>query len=245
VSTSGKRRRLGELLIEAGVLDPSQLDAALTEQKKWGGKLGRTVVEMGFVDEDSMMRALSRQLNLPAVDLDTAKLPPTVTQLLGVDICERYGVFPLGADLKAGTLQLATSDPTSVEAQRDITFKTGLKVQAAVATGSGIDRAIRRLYYGEQKVARSSAPRKKFAPPPLAYEPPPPTWRPMPAVAPDPLAEIDAAARNAELVRLTERLNALEKQNASQARALRALVELLIESGVVARQAYLAKARGQ
>jgi type IV pilus assembly protein PilB len=241
VSATGKRRRLGELLIEAGVLDSTQLQAALAEQKRWGGKLGRTVVEMGFVDEESMVRALSQQLKLPAVDLDRAPVPPTVTQLLTVDLCERYGVFPLGADLANKTLQLATSDPTNLDAQRDLMVKTGLKVQAAVASASAIDRAVRRAYYGEQPGARAlTPPPRKFQPPEPQYAPPPPTWRPA---EPDPLAEIDAAARDAELVRLSERLAALEKHSAAQGRALRSLVELLAESGLISKDEYLTKTR--
>lgn len=261
-ASSSKRRRLGELLIEAGVLDPTQLQAALAEQKKWGGKLGRTVVEMGFVDEDSMVRALSRQLKMPVVDLDTLKLPAGVTQILTVDLCERYGVFPLGIDVKQKLVQLATSDPTNVAALNDITFKTGLKVQAAVATGSSIDRAVRRMYYGESTTASKTATPQRFgvqeptfgedeisgvAPKPSrgasaakAAAAPPPAARNI-----DPMAEIETAAREAEIARLKDRVAALEKRSESQVRALRALVELLVESGLVSRDEYMQKANRQ
>ncbi len=254
-ASSKQRKRLGELLIEAGVLDATQLQAALAEQKKWGGKLGRTLVEMGFVDEDSMVRALSRQLKLPVVDLDATKLPLTVTQILTVGLCERYGVFPLGIDVKHKQVQLATSDPTNVDALNDITFKTGFKVQTAVATGSSIDRAIRRMYYGEQTQASKTATPQRFGLeeptfgedeisgvrrplPPVASVPPPPP--PLPAK--DPMAEIEIAAREAEIARLKDRVATLEKQSQGQVRALRALVELLVESGLIARDEYLTKA---
>lgn len=241
-ATTGKRRRLGELLIEAGVLDQTQLQAALAEQKKWGGKLGRTVVEMGFVDEDSMMRALSRQLKLPVVDLDNIKLAATVTGLLKLDLCERYGVFPLGADLRNKTLQLATSDPTNVDAMNDITFKTGMKVAVAVATASSIDRAVRRMYYGEQTRASPTATPQKFGVPEPTFDIDEISGvRPRPSVPTDPMVEIDSAARDAEVARLKDRVAALEKQSDKQVKALRALVELLVESGLVSRDEYLAK----
>lgn len=262
-ASASKRRRLGELLIEAGVLDPTQLQAALAEQKKWGGKLGRTVVEMGFVDEDSMVRALSRQLKMPVVDLDTLEIPAGVTHILTVDLCERYGVFPLGVDAKGKVVQLATSDPTNIEAINDITFKTGLKVQAAVATGSSIDRAVRRMYYGESTQSSQTATPQRFgvqeptfgedeisgvAPRPSrgsaaaakAVRPPAPAARTS-----DPMAEIELAAREAEIARLKDRLAALEKRSDSQVRALRALVELLVESGLVSRDEYMQKANRQ
>jgi type IV pilus assembly protein PilB len=249
-ASQAKRKRLGELLTDAGVLDPTQLQAALAEQKKWGGKLGRTLVEMGFVDEDSMVRALSRQLKLPVVDLDTVNLPATVTQILTVDLCERYGVFPLGVDVRAKQLQLATSDPTNVEALNDIVFKTGMKVQTAVATGSSIDRAIRRMYYGEQTQASKTATPQRFGVHEPTFEeeeisgvmkkpvPPPPS---APKGKLDPIAEIELAAREAEIARLKDRLQALEKREQGQVRALRALVELLVESGLISREEYLQK----
>lgn len=254
---AGKRRRLGELLIEAAVLDPTQLQAALQEQKKWGGKLGRTLVEMGFVDEDSMVRALSRQLKLPVVDLDTVNLPATVTQILTVDLCERYGVFPLGIDVRGKQIQLATSDPTNADAINDIIFKTGMKVQTAVATGSSIDRAVRRMYYGESTTAsKTTTPQKLgLAEPTFGEEeisgvrPKPRASAPKPS-APgskkggglDPIQEIEIAAREAEIARMKDRLAQLEKQSAGQVRALRALVELLVQSGLVSRDEYLQKA---
>src|SRR5207245_1942777 len=83
------RRRLGEILMDAGVLDEMQLKAALSEQRKWGGKLGRTLVEMGFVDEDSMTLALSRQLNLPVGNLDGQGPPAEVVQSTRVDSAAR------------------------------------------------------------------------------------------------------------------------------------------------------------
>jgi type IV pilus assembly protein PilB len=249
-SSGAKRKRLGELLADAGLVDETQLQAALAEQKKWGGKLGRTLVEMGFVDEDSMVRALSRQLKLPVVDLDTVNLPETVTHILTVALCERYGVFPLGVDVRAKQMQLATSDPTNVEALNDIVFKTGMKVQTAVATASSVDRAIRRMYYGEQTQASNTATPVRFGVHEPSFEieeisgvmkvPVPPPSAPRPPKL-DPIAEIELAAREAEIARLKDRLSAMEKREQSHVRALRALVELLVESGLISRNEYLEK----
>jgi len=249
-----RRRRLGELLIDAGVLDESRLKAALGEQKKWGGKLGRTLVEMGFVDEDSMMRALSRQLNLQALDLDSVALPSSVVQLLRVDLCERYGIFPVGGDAKTRTLQLATSDPTNTEAMQELAVATNSKIVNVVATGSAIDRAIRRYYYGEGPAQRTtvipgptpSSPDVTVPAPPapsasldldeLLGNAPPRAAGPRPAAPP-----FDDTAMKKEIAVLKEQLDSLEKVTASQVRAMRALVELLIESGLVSRDEYLVK----
>src|SRR5690348_12039602 len=95
---SGRRRKLGELLVAAGVIDETRLHAALAEQQRWGGRLGRLLVDLGYVREDLLVKALSHQLQLPSINL--AKTPPAqgVTQHVSVFLCERYGVFPLGFD---------------------------------------------------------------------------------------------------------------------------------------------------
>ncbi len=260
-----RRRRLGELLIEAGVLDESRLKAALGEQKKWGGKLGRTLVEMGFVDEDSMMRALSRQLSLQALDLDAVSLPSSIVQLLRVDLCERYGVFPVGGDSKTRTLQLATSDPTNTEAMQELSIATSSKIVNVVATGSSIDRAIRRYYYGEGNVPRPTVPGPTPSSPPLpaptspsasldldellGNAPPRPTNPRQPAMSlpppprPSAAPAFDEAALRKEVAVLKEQVDSLEKVTASQVRAMRGLIELLIESGLVSRDEYLVKVK--
>ena len=259
-----RRRRLGELLIDAGVLDESRLKAALSEQKKWGGKLGRCLIEMGFVDEDSMMRALSRQLNLPTIELDNTALPSTVAQLLRVDLCERYGVFPIAGDPKTRTLQLASADPTNVEAIQELSVATNARINLTVATASAIDRAIRRYYYGEgagsprpagagPPIVPVSAPAPAVPAPPapsasldldelLGNAPLRPTNPKQPAIPAPPAASADeSAALKKEVAMLKEQIDSLEKVTASQVRALRGLVELLIESGLMSRDEYLVK----
>jgi type IV pilus assembly protein PilB len=239
VSTAVRRRRLGELLIEAQVLDETRLKAALQEQKKWGGKLGRTLVEMGFITEAVMVQALSKQLNLGSIDLDNATLPASVPSMLRVDLCERYGVFPVGGDARTRTLNLATSDPTNVEALSELSFATNAKIVAVVSTASSIDRAIRRYYYGESTVASKTA-----TPAQLGLKETNVELDELLGVAPQkaaPAPVVDDGAWKKEIALLREEIEALDKSTAAQTRGLRALVELLIESGLISREDYLAK----
>ena len=62
-----QRKKLGEMLVEAGVLSESSLRAALNEQRRWGGAIGRQLVDMKLSSETELVRVLSLQLNLPAV----------------------------------------------------------------------------------------------------------------------------------------------------------------------------------
>jgi type IV pilus assembly protein PilB len=250
--------------MDGQLITEDQLKAALIEQRKWGGRLGRTLVEMGAVTESAMVTVLAAQLQLRAVDLDTVKLPPRVTDLLRLDLAERYGVFPLG--LEGNTLVLATSDPTNLEQLQELSFACAKRVQAAVATASSIDRAVRRHYFGEQVAAMETihprnlgveiyeldggatgpaaptAPAAAAAPtlvaaPGLAAptpQQPPPAAPTAPSAPPPELGQL-----RKELAVLKEQVQALEGISASQVRALRALLEILIESGLVGREEYL------
>jgi type IV pilus assembly protein PilB len=247
------RRRLGELLIEAGVLDESRLKAALAEQRKWGGRLGRTVVEMGFVDESAMCRVLAQQLRLATIALDSDHLPDRITEHLRLDLAERYGVFPVGYDPQARTLSIATSDPTNVEALQEIEFATSLKITPVVATASSIDRAVRRYYFGESVSSTKAATPGELGMTETAFEldqllsapaasPRPPTPRPpQPQPPPPPPSdsrpEVDALRK--EIAILREQVDGMEGIISSQVRALRSLLEILIESGLITRDEYL------
>lgn len=250
----GKRRRLGEILIDAGLINAVQLNAALAEQRKWGGKLGRVLVEMKFVDEESMTAALSRQLSIPRVDLDKARLPDGIVQQLRLDVAERYGVFPLAFDARTKTLSVATSDPTNVEAFQELAFHSGYKILPVVCGSSSIDRAIRRYYYGEKTVASDATTpqalgvdEQTVSAQELIQRSGPQRQADLPVEPPAPAASGSSA--QLELVRqlreLTERLEALEKHGANQVRALRSLFELLVEKGYITRDEYLAKVRGR
>lgn len=268
----GSRRRLGDLLIDAGLLSEPQLKAALNEQRKWGGRLGRTVVELGFVTETAIGQVLAKQLELPSIDLDTAKLPENAASWLRLDLCERYGVFPVASSPQTRSISIATSDPTNLEHLQAIEFATNLKVSPIVATASAIERAIRKYYFGESppSAPRPAAPAPVAAPPskPVAPAPvatstnfeldellgeEPRKTAEYPAVhipisSPTPVPLTAAALSHAlevslrrEISVLREKVDALEEINGSQVRALRVLLEVLIESGIVTRDEYLEK----
>lgn len=261
---AGKKRRLGEILRDAGLITDLQLKTALSEQRKWGGKLGRTLVEMGYVDEASMAAALSRQLNQPLVDLDGMKLPADVTAWLRVDMAERYGVFPLAGDARLKTLHVATADPTNFEALQELAFHTGMKIQVSICASSAIDRAIRANYYGERVIAADAATPSLLGIEEQSFdaqeiitrsgddsgqgeEPPLMASAAMgsgtdPYAVPSPRSAAQAALEQ-KLKDLTARLETMEKHAANQVKALRGLFELLVEKGTISREEYLAKVR--
>ncbi|MGC4115404.1 MAG: general secretion pathway protein GspE [Myxococcales bacterium] len=237
--------RFGEILVRAGLLDETHLKAALAEQKKWGGRLGRVLVDMGFVDEPTVVAALSRHLNIPAVDLEASPPPLDAAQLLPVQTCERYGVFPLMASADRKFLRLATSDPTNHEAFQQIEFRTGMKIEPVVASGTDIDRAIRRYYYGERPEMKEELPEAEameLTPGRLDQETPPQS---QPAPLQQPLPQPQAVAGSQRERDLVERVARLEELANRQARALRALVDLMVENRQLDRAAYVRKVRNE
>jgi type IV pilus assembly protein PilB len=229
--------------MDAGLLTETQLRTALAEQRKWGGRLGLTLVQMGVVDESSMVHALSRQLAIPTVDLDAHIPSPPALQALRVDIAERYTVFPLSYEPGTKTLTVATSDPTNVESLQELAFHSGQKLQVMVATASSIERAIRHHYHGE--VTSTAATPLSFgmeestfelAPPQAeaSLRPSAPTPAPVPLRDPELLSRVDA---------LTQQVADLERMVAQQARVMRAMMDALEARGALTREEVQAKAR--
>lgn len=256
------RPRLGQLLIDAGVLEEAHLQAALREQRTWGDRLGRTLVHMGFLSEEALARALAVQLDLPTCQPDVEELPPDVTDHLGVLACERYGVMPLG--LEGGVLRVATSDPTNAPLLDELTSVVGVRVAPVIATESAIGRAIRKRYYGEtiEPAGGGSPPAPAEFPPPdpssvtvelTPIDPPPAPLAPAPVLPPATLApeapvEFDVdVGREGELVvaELREAVDRLEDDLAREVRALRALVDALVDRGALTREEFLEHLRAR
>jgi type IV pilus assembly protein PilB len=231
--------------MDAGLLTETQLRSALAEQRKWGGRLGLTLVQMGFVDESAMVDALSRQLAIPMADLEAHPPSPVALQALRADIAERYTVFPTEADPLNKVLTVATADPTNVESFQELAFHTGQRIQVVVATASSIERAIRLNYHGDATSPTATL---------LSSGMPPPVFELAPPSDPEPLirtgrapAPATPALRESELLQrvedLSQQVSRLEGMVAQQARSLRAMLELLETRGLVTRDDYLAKVR--
>lgn len=153
-----EKKKLGEILLEAGVIDKFQLKSALAEQNKWGGRLGNHLVQMGILTEDLLVKALSKQLKIPNLDLQQMMVTPDVLELVPQEIAEKFHLLPVAVKKIANkkTLIVAMSDPTNLDAVDELQFRTGHIIKPAVAGDTAIELAIRRYYYGEtgpQRVA--------------------------------------------------------------------------------------------
>lgn len=143
------RRRLGDILIQAGVLDEAQLHAALAEQTRWGGPLGKILVSLKFCSEDSIMQALSAQLNMSAVRLEGRVADDDALRCLTVEFCQQNAVFPFAFVPLGKFLDVAMADPTDLRVLDEIRVRTKTNPRPFLAGPQQIDAAIRRHYLGE------------------------------------------------------------------------------------------------
>ncbi len=138
--------RLGELLVRAGVLDELKLKAALAEQQRWGGRLGRILVDMNFVSEDLLTKALSKQLGFPRATFVEMNIPASILAKVPADFARSNACCPEHFDPARNLLTVAMADPTNMPVADEIRFKTGLRVEATIAGEAQISRAIDSLY---------------------------------------------------------------------------------------------------
>jgi Type II secretory pathway, ATPase PulE/Tfp pilus assembly pathway, ATPase PilB len=136
---------LGELLLREKVISTDQLKTAVELQRQKNLPLHTALVSLGYINEEEIAKALSRQLGYPYIDLDQFEVAPEVVELVPAEIAKKYMVMPIHRI--RSFLTLAMVDPTDLEVIEDIRFRTGLSIQPVIATETGITNAINR-YYG-------------------------------------------------------------------------------------------------
>ncbi len=137
-------KRIGELLIQEGLVSPEQLEQALLEQSRNGTRLGYCVVAMGFLTELQLTEVLSRQFQVEAVDLSGVEVDPKILRLIPAEFASKHLVFPLR---RVGrTLTVAMADPTDLNVVDDLKFITRFDIEPMVAGEYSLRQAIERHY---------------------------------------------------------------------------------------------------
>ena len=150
-----EKKKLGDFLKEAGLIDDFQLQTALSHQRNWGGKLGSILIELEFVREEELARVIAEKLRIPYVNLFDPEIPAASIMLLKADVAKKYGVVPVRKE--GSSIVIAMSDPLDMEAIDDLRFSTGFVVKPAMAMESEIKDAIRKYYDGEEVVRKVNA----------------------------------------------------------------------------------------
>jgi type IV pilus assembly protein PilB len=137
--------RLGELLVKENYITTEQLQKALEEQKSAGGRLGSSLVRLGYAKEDTLLSFLSEQYRVPSVNLFKLEIDPDVIKLIPSSIVKKYFIIPIN---RVGTkLTLAMVDPSNFTVIDEVEFITGFNVEPVIASENKIIDAIK-IYYG-------------------------------------------------------------------------------------------------
>jgi hypothetical protein len=138
-------KKLGEMLVDEGLITQSQLEEALRTQQQYSGKLGTNLVEHGYLSQSALAKFLSAQLGIPSVEAsELESIPQEVLDVLPVAIAEEHGIVPVRIDKRE--LQVAMADPTDLGMLDDIGFQIGYTILPSVAPELLITFALERHY---------------------------------------------------------------------------------------------------
>lgn len=143
-----KYLRLGELLIQDGLINAIQLEKAISAQRQEGGRLGEVLIRLGMVKESQLVSVLGKQLGIPYFSLGTGMLKPAVDQglekLIPHEFAQKNLIIPLSRAFKSITIAMA--DPLDLILIDNLKKLTGCDINPVVATKSDIFRAIEDFY---------------------------------------------------------------------------------------------------
>ncbi len=142
---------LGEILLEQGLITAEQLKRALKSQIQAFDRLGSVLVELGYLDNDSLLNILSKQHSVPSIDLFRLNIPVDVLNLIPYEKVKSFKVLPINKE--ENVLHLAMVDPNDISAIQDIEFAIGGRVKSYIVPAYQIEAAIEmfeRWGYGKE-----------------------------------------------------------------------------------------------
>jgi type IV pilus assembly protein PilB len=144
--------KLGEILLKENLISAEQLKQAIEHQKANGGRLGNSLVKLGFLSDDEVTAVLSRQYGVPSINLSYFEVDQSVIKLIPMETAMKYQILPLSR--VGSSLTVAMVDPTNVFAMDDIKFMTGFNIEPVVASETAIMEAIKKHYGTVEDVER-------------------------------------------------------------------------------------------
>ena len=147
-----EKKRIGDMLIDAGKITQNDLMQALERQRATGGKIGNTLIDMGFITDNDIVTTLCEQLKLESVNLSAIAISKDVIgRCPDSGVLKKYVCIPYEFDAyDSKYLKLAMADPMDIVAIDDMTFITGMQISPVVASAKDIMAAIDR-YYGNME----------------------------------------------------------------------------------------------
>ncbi|MCX8129148.1 MAG: GspE/PulE family protein [Clostridia bacterium] len=142
------KKRLGDILVEVGLISDEQLKEVLSIQKGTGKKLGEILTDKGYVTKKSMIEVLEFQLGIPYVNLAIYHVEPKIVRMIPENMARKYEIVPI--KFENNILTVAASDPLNAISFDDVRIYTGFEVQPVMADGEQINSLIAR-HFNSQK----------------------------------------------------------------------------------------------
>ena len=137
------RKRLGDLLIEANVIQVEQLDEALLNKSR-DEKLGDYLIEQELITEQQLIEVLEFQLGIPHVNLNQYSIDPELIQLVPKELAKRANIMPIRKD--RNKLLIAMADPMDYFAIEEVRMATGYQIETSIAAKDDVFRTITKYY---------------------------------------------------------------------------------------------------
>lgn len=147
---NASRRKLGELLVETGLLSVEDLTESLNLQKESGERLGQILINKNFVTEEEMAFALAMQLKIPYIDLSEYTVEDRVIESIPLEVARKFVCTPFG--LNNNILDVAMADPLDLNMIKDLQFITGYSIQPSISTPTQIFEALQKHYHPEKTI---------------------------------------------------------------------------------------------
>ena len=138
------KKKLGEILHEAGIINDMQQNLAAGQQSRWGGKFGSVLIQMGFVNEETVATILEKQYNQKCINIKNKEIPLNALSMVKPDVAKKFGIMPLAFDKR--TLTIATSEPHNLETIDDLAFMLSVNIKPLLAVEYDIKKAIKQYY---------------------------------------------------------------------------------------------------
>lgn len=142
-----QKKRLGDILLMAEKITPSQLQSALKTQKILGKKLGEVLIESGIVSEEDIIDAIVAQTGIKKIDLNNIQFDKKAIKIVPQNLCNKYNLIAFG--FEEDKILVAMSDPLNIFAIDDISISTGLAVKTFIAPKKDIDKFVKINYSSE------------------------------------------------------------------------------------------------
>ena len=142
--TKQKKKQLGQILVESGLIKPEILKKVLFERLTSKKRIGELLVDKGICSEEEIAAALSTQLGIQFVDLKTTPIEPDAVEHLSEKLASKHRVIPISVYQRE--LSVAMIDPTNMDAIEDVRFASGLELNVHIATPSDVEWAIAKHY---------------------------------------------------------------------------------------------------